>query len=297
MYFNQKEIAMKDQTNMPVVSGRNEQGTVIPQLTTAQLVAVFGIGLALMGLTLMSCSDGGGSIDSARAQTTGRDFVAPTIFQAAGPNIAAIQNTVDQYRAALGATNNGNAAGPLPNGRREINWDGGGSVATSVVGTGFVQAPLAGLADTFHNPTYATIFQPFSLQRLFSPIDSNVTEAQFFVPGGGDAPAPATITGFGVVFSDVDLPNGSGPGDKNGDRKPSTLLECFGTDGGLVFSSIVPAAPGDGSLSFFGIVFGDARIARVRITSGDTTPGPNDDETHDIVMMDDFLYGEPQPLQ
>ena len=305
---------MTYKTNTPVVSGRNEQGTVIKQLTSAQLVAVFGIGLALMGLTLMSCSDGDGSINNARAQTTGRDFVAPTVFQAAGPNIASIQNTVDQYRTALGATNNGNAAGPLPNGRREINWDGGGSAATSVVGTpfngflanrgalftttgtGFVQAPLAGLADTFHNLTYATIFQPFSLQRLFSPIDSNVMEAQFFVPGGGDAPAPATISGFGVVFSDVDLPNGSGPGDKNGDRKPSTLIEYFGSDGGLVFSSVIPASPGDGSLSFFGIVFGDARIARVRITSGDTIPGPNDDETHDIVMMDDFLYGEPQPL-
>src|SRR4029078_5355383 len=94
--------------------------------------------------------------------------------RAPGPNTAWMQRTVNQYRAALGATNNGNAAGPLPNGRREINWDGGGSVANSVVGTpfngflanrgalftttgtGFVQAPLAGIADTFHNPTYAT---------------------------------------------------------------------------------------------------------------------------------------------
>jgi thiol-disulfide isomerase/thioredoxin len=41
----------------------------------------------------------------------------------------------------------------------------------------------------------------------------------------------------------------------------------------------------------------DARIARVRITSGDAAPGPNDDGTHDIVMMDDFLYGEPQSIQ
>ena len=65
----------------------------------------------------------------------------------------------------------------------------------------------------------------------------------------------------------------------------------------LIFSSFVPASPGDGSLSFFGIVFTDARIARVRITSGDASPGPNDDGTHDIVMMDDFLYGEPQPVQ
>jgi len=302
---------MKKHMNLLVVSRREEQGTAIKQMKAAQLVAVFG-----MGLILMSCGQtGDGSTNSALAQgTTGRNFVAPTVFQAAGPNIASIQNTIDQYRAALGATNNGNVPGPLTNGRREINWDGGGSTATSVVGTpftgflanrgalftttgtGFVQAPLAGLADTFHNETYLTIFQPFSPQRLFSPIDSNVTETQFFVPGGGDAPAPATTTGFGAVFTDVDLPNGSGPGDINGNRKASTLIECFGTDGGLIFSSFVPASPGDGSLSFLGIVFDDARIARVRITSGDAAPGPNDDGTHDIVMMDDFFYGEPQPL-
>ena len=302
---------MKKHMNLLVVSRREEQGTAIKQMKAAQLVVVFG-----MGLILMSCGQtGDGSTNSALAQgTTGRDFVAPTVFQAAGPNIASIQNTIDQYRAALGATNNGNVPGPLTNGRREINWDGGGSTATSVVGTpftgflanrgalftttgtGFVQAPLAGLADTFHNETYLTIFQPFSPQRLFSPIDSNVTETQFFVPGGGDAPAPATTTGFGAVFTDVDLPNGSGPGDINGNRKASTLIECFGTDGGLIFSSFVPASPGDGSLSFLGIFFDDARIARVRITSGDAAPGPNDDGTHDIVMMDDFFYGEPQPL-
>ena len=302
---------MKKHMNLLVVSRREEQGTAMKQMKAAQLVVVFG-----MGLILMSCGQtGAGSTNSAIAQgTTGRDFVAPTVFQAAGPNIASIQNTIDQYRAALGATNNGNVPGPLTNGHREINWDGGGSTATSVVGTpftgflanrgalftttgtGFVQAPLAGLADTFHNETYLTIFQPFSPQRLFSPIDSNVTETQFFVPGGGDTPAPATTTGFGVVFTDVDLPNGSGPGDINGNRKASTLIECFGTDGGLIFSSFVPASPGDGSLSFLGIVFDDARIARVRIASGDAAPGPNDDGTHDIVMMDDFFYGEPQPL-
>ena len=40
----------------------------------------------------------------------------------------------------------------------------------------------------------------------------------------------------------------------------------------------------------------DARIASVRITTGDSAPGPDDDEKHDIVMMDNFIYGEPQPL-
>jgi hypothetical protein len=278
------------------------------QMKAAQLVVVFG-----MGLILMSCGQtGDASTNSALAQgTTGRDFVAPTVFQAAGPTVASIQNTVELYRTALGDPNNGNVVGQ-PTGRREINWDGGGSAATAIVGTpfngflvnrgalftttgtGFVQAPLAGLADTFHNPTYATIFQPFSPVRLFSPIDSNVTEVTFFVPGPDSN--PATTKGFGAVFTDVDLPNGSGPGDTNGNRKASTLIECFGTDGGLIFISFVPASPGDGSLSFLGIVFDDARIARVRITSGDVAPGPNDDGTHDIVMMDDFLYGEPQLL-
>ena len=72
-------------------------------------------------------------------------------------------------------------------------------------------------------------------------------------------------------------------------------MEYFDDDGKLIFSSFVPASPGDGSLSFFGIVFDDARIARVRITTGNAAPGPDDEEL-DIVMMDDFIYGEPQPL-
>jgi hypothetical protein len=249
----------------------------------------------------------------AYAEENTKDFIPPAVFQAAGPTVDSILSTVDQYRAALGAPNNGNTPGPLSSGRREINWDGGGSTATSITGTpftgflitrgalfttpgtGFVQAPVSGLNSTFGNPTYETIFHTFSPQRLFSPIDSNVTEVRFFLPGGGDG--PATTTGFGAVFTDVDQPDGSGPGHKHGNRKASTLIEYFATDGGLLLSSFVPASPGDGSLSFFGVVFHDARIARVRITSGNVAPGPNDDRKHDVVVMDDFLYGEPQPLK
>jgi hypothetical protein len=58
---------------------------------------------------------------------------------------------------------------------------------------------------------------------------------------------------------------------------------------------VVPASPGDASLSFFGIVFNKAKIARVKITTGNRAPGRNDTRRRDIVMMDDFLYGEPQP--
>src|SRR5262249_4138021 len=135
----------------------------------------------------------------------------------------------------------------------------------------------------------------FSQPRLFSAIGGKITDVDFFVPGAGNI--PATVTGFGAVFTDVDQPNGSGPGEKQGNRHASTLMEYFDTDGQVLFSSFVPASPGDGGLSFFGIVFEDARIARVRITSGNTAPGPDDGGQQDVVMMDDFIYGEPQALR
>ena len=272
-------------------------------------------------------------VSQAAEENNGEDdqvekLVPPTVFQAAGPDAASIQSTVDAYRAALGEPNNGNEPGQ-PSGRREINWDGGGNNDTTTpptlpfdvfldsrgarftaLGTGLSQAPPAGgtdggLAVLFNNPTYGDIFTPFSPLRLFTPVDSNVTEALFFVPGanpnlppGANPAEPATVRGFGVVFTDVDEPNGIGRGGRRGNpRGASTLMEYFDADGRLIFSSFVPASPGDASLSFFGIVFDDARIARVRITTGDVAPGPDDDEKRDIVMMDDFIYGEPQPLR
>lgn len=254
---------------------------------------------------------------------TPRDFAPPMVFQAAGPTTGSIQSAVDQFRAALGNPNNGNG-GPAAGGRREINWDGGstsnqttaiadnpfagflvtrGALFTTPDGTGFVQAPPVadpalfppgGLAGLFNNPTYGDIFQTFSPARLFSAIGGKVTDVDFFVPGGGNI--PATTTGFGAVFTDVDRPDGSGPGEKRGNRGASTLIQYFGAHGELLFSSFVPASPGDGALSFFGVVFDDARIARVRITSGDVAPGPDDDGKHDVVVMDDFIYGEPRQL-
>jgi hypothetical protein len=232
------------------------------------------------------------------------------VFQAAGPTASSIQSSIEQFRNELGGLNNNNNAGPIGTGRREINWDGGGA-ATSVgptpldnflanrgarfttTGSGFVQAPPAGLADVFENPTYANIFKAFSPLRLFSPIGSNVTETLFFQPGP-DA-LPATTRGFGAIFTDVDLPDGGGPSTSLGNRHASTLIEYLDAAGNVLFSSFVPASPGDGNFTFFGIVFSDARIARVRITAG-AIPGPDDSRLTDVVMMDDFIYGEPQRI-
>ncbi|BDG05684.1 hypothetical protein [Anaeromyxobacter oryzae] len=249
---------------------------------------------------------------------TSSDFSPPKVFQAAGPGAASIQGTVDDYRHALGAPN-GNTAGPLASGRREINWDGGGGVDATTApvtpfnvflntrgaqfttpGMGLSQAPPSGgpqggLAGLFNNPTYGTIFRTFSPLRLFTPVGSNITEASFFVPGTNGT-VPATVSGFGAVFTDVDEPDGSGPGKKEGNRGASTRIEYFDIDGHLLFSSFVPASPGDGSLSFFGISFDAPVIASLRITTGDVAPGPNDEPGRDIVMMDDFIYGEPHAV-
>src|SRR5258707_771398 len=49
---------------------------------------------------------------------TTSDFVPPTVFQAAGKNVASIQSSVDAFRAALGTPINGNNPGPLATGRK-----------------------------------------------------------------------------------------------------------------------------------------------------------------------------------
>ena len=232
----------------------------------------------------------------------------PVVFAASGANADAIQMTVDAFRAALGNPNNGNNPGPLGSGRREINWDGGGATTTSAAGasfagfqntrgalfttggTGFLQAVLTAtppntdaLSDIFSNPTYATTFSTFSPLRVFTPVDSNVTDATFSVPGAPGT--PASISAFGAVFSDVDIAN-------------STTIEFFGLGNTPLFSrSVLPGGTDDGSLSFLGVQFDPGVfVERVRITTGNSALGPNDGGGTDVVVMDDFFYAEPRAV-
>ena len=88
-------------------------------------VLVFAAVFGLLSITLAF-----GTRTTRAQDNTGRDFVPPTVFQAAGPDAASIQSTVDAYRAALGNPDNKNG-GPQGSGHREINWDGGGGVDTT----------------------------------------------------------------------------------------------------------------------------------------------------------------------
>ena len=225
-------------------------------------------------------------------------FAAPILFSGSGANAAAIQPTVDSFRATLGNPNNANAPGPLVGGRREINWDGGGSATTpggnpfegfenirgaefTTPGTGFLQAPPSGLATEFANPTYGTNFTTFSAQRLFVPVGDNITDVRFSIPGTNGG-TPAFVTGFGAVFSDVDLAN-------------TTTLQFFDLINNSLGTFNVPAA--NNGLSFLGVAFNAGEtVGRVRITTGNSALGPNDGGAVDVVAMDDFLYSEPQTV-
>jgi len=247
-----------------------------------------------------------------------------TPYSVGGDNTtASIQPTVDAFRAAVGDPVNGNNAGPLTSGRREINWDGGGSETSSAgatpftvffnsrgagittPGTGFLQTPLdsAGNAPELDdlNPTYVgsgTPFNTFSPLRIFTPVGSNITDVTFIVPGS--APTndfgtgiPATVSAFGAVFSDVDLAT-------------STSLQFFDLAGNSLTDvmNVTPGAvPGvdfpDQTLSFLGLVANAGeQIARVRITTGTAALGPTDNPAQgvDMVVMDDFIYAEPRAV-
>jgi hypothetical protein len=213
---------------------------------------------------------------------------------------ASIQADVDAFRAALGNPNNAGNPGPLTGGRREINWDGGG--ATTAVssgptltafqtrgatftspGTGFLQTPLNVSELTSINPAYTTTFGTFSPVRIFTPTGSNITDVTFSLPGSGGA-TPATVSGFGAVFSDVDLAT-------------TTRMEFFDLSNASIFSVDAPQdTTVDGGLSFVGaLATAGERIARVRITTGNGPLGPTDTNGNpsDVVVMDDVFYSEP----
>ena len=236
---------------------------------------------------------------------------APTVTEASGPNAAAIQAAVDSFRNQLGTANGTNP--PTTGGRRQIVWDGvpDGRAAPSFMpennfrnvgalfstpGVGFEVSGDDnndnGNPDTDPdqveftdiNPTYDDAFAPFSPERLFAPIGSNVTETEFVVPNSN---TPAQTNGFGVVFSDVDQ---AGP----------TKIELLDSTGSSLGVWPVPATAGNESFSFLGVVLDPGvTAARAVITTGNAPLGDPDGGqggTADIVAMDDFIYGEPQAI-
>jgi hypothetical protein len=230
------------------------------------------------------------------ASVASAGFIA---FEAAGVDAAAISPTVDAFRTAVGG---GSVAGP--NGsfggvRREINWDGvpdaladpnllpadffnvnsPRGVLFSTPGTGFLVSADAG-ESTPPLFGFPNDLQAFSVQRLFTAVNSNVVDVLFFTPGTNHA---ATTSAFGLIFVDVEVANG-------------TRLDFFDATNTLLFSRSALVA-GNQGLSFLGAL-ADAgeEISRVRITSGTNSivsNGVMGNPFDDLVVMDDFIYAQP----
>jgi hypothetical protein len=67
----------------------------------------------------------------------------------------------------------------------------------------------------------------------------------------------------------------------------------------LLGTFLVPSLAGDQTFSFLGVSFPTAVISRVRVIAGNTALGAGvldqNGDPQDLVVADDFLYGEPIP--
>ena len=125
-------------------------------------------------------------------------------------------------------------------------------------------------------------FQTFSPKRLFTPFLSNVMAMTFRIPAKGIV---ARTSGFGAVFTDVDLFSG-------------TTLTYFDSKGCIIARIAVP--PRNRGLSFAGIVVVNhsgrriSVIKKVVMKFGNVAVAKAGKSKGDVVVADDFLYGEPR---
>ncbi len=233
-----------------------------------------------------------------------------TVRSGTSANAAGITAVLDQFRSDLGGGATAGPNGSFGGLRREINWDGvpAGFAAPnnlpanffnvnsprgavfSTPGTGFQVSGATNDAGAGQpaparfgnlNPSYSSTFQAFSAQRLFTPLGSNIFDVSFFEPG---TTTRAQVNGFGLMLTDVDVAS-------------TTSLQFFDADN--ISLGVFAASPLSGGFAFLGGFVGvnQTRIARVRVTLGNTAIGPNDNNgSSDIVVADDFIYGEPSAI-
>ncbi|MFN8652448.1 MAG: hypothetical protein U0133_11130 [Gemmatimonadales bacterium] len=257
-----------------------------------------GMRRGMMGLVLAVAGAVGCGYDNNGGYGSGPNTPPPAqVVTASGDLTAALA----QFRGLLGDSAN-RTVGEQAGGRREINWDGvSGAILNSdsfpadqfnrVVPRGQVfSTPGSGLRVSDNaffdlDPSDSTQFSAFSPKKMFIAVGSPVIDVTFRVAGSDTL---ASVTGFGVVFADVD-------------RAGSTTLEFFGTGGESLRKITVPVRSDTAGHSFAGAVFESPLVARVRITAGEAAVAPGAKDlsaggTRDLVATDDFIAGEPHRI-
>lgn len=226
----------------------------------------------------------------------------PTVVSASGD----LTTALNQFRTIIGDPLN-----TTPNqtvGRREVNWDGAPVNVTNnndfpldffnstdpAVGNArkrglqYVGAVNSLRLDSTNfveiEATYADNFKPFSNKKAITSINSNITEIEFRVAGTS---TPASVKGFGVVFSDVDQDN-------------YTTIQFYDGNKSLgVFKA--PVRSDANGHSFLGVHFPNDKVTRIKITAGNGVLGAgvkdiSNNGNKDLVVFDDFFYSEPLAL-
>jgi hypothetical protein len=250
------------------------------------------LALVSLSVALVAC-DSDDTLEPGGDQ--GDDGRTPTsVVQASGDLTAALT----EFRGALGEPANGGGSGPQPAGRREIKWDGVPAELTNVdtfPADGFRNAGLITTTDGIGtrvsdndfadiNPTYGEEFESLSKPKTFMAAGSRNMTLTFRVPGTDTG---ALVSGIGIVFSDVD-------------RAGAATITLYAADGTSLGEYAAPARTDASGHSFVGVAFDRPIVARVEVRSGEAalSAGANDlsdGGLYDLVVTDDFLFGEPQP--
>jgi hypothetical protein len=249
------------------------------------------LALVSLSVALVAC-DSDDTLEPGGGQGAGESPIS--VVQASGDLTAALT----EFRGVLGEPANGGGTGPQPVGRREIKWDGVPPERTNVdtfPADGFRNAGLITTTDGIGtrvsdndfadiNPSYGEEFESFSKVKTFMAAGSRNLTLTFRVPGTDTG---ALVSGIGIVFSDVD-------------REGTATITLYAVDGTNLGEYAAPARTDANGHSFVGVAFDRPIIDRVEVRSGEAALGAgtndvSDDGQYDLVVTDDFLFGEPQP--
>ena len=238
-------------------------------------------------LALVSCDkeDKPGNIDT------------PRVFSAGGN----ITGTMEQFRQALGELNT--APGAMT-GRRELTWEAvpDNMLDQTLPGQFFNQTGPEANPSLQRGISYEPVFDFRVSKTQFLPLAPDAAPefrafsgtATFASVGGQPQPwpisfqvagstQPAAVRGFGMVVNDVDVAG-------------SVQIQYFNGNA-LIGVVDVPAKDANSPFSFAGMLFREPVITSVRVKhQGLLKAGAKDlsqGGTSDLVVMDDFIYGEP----
>jgi hypothetical protein len=229
------------------------------------------------------------------------------------------------FEAAIGGVDNGGnpPAQPLTTGFRTINWDGvkldgtdfGGGANTIVIDQGktvgiplnrfqergiFFGAIYAVSTDqqtgggSFGdvNPNVAGLFPSFSPHNTFAMFNDNGIDFKFVLPSAHTSSVvSAASRGFGAIFINV--------------QQPGTTIQYFNGNTLLDTLAVKPNATA-GAAVFAGELFNNPIVTNVLLTLGqgvifkfdgkNVTAGGSNTASNNLVVTDDFVYAEPQPI-